>query len=273
MAERAAVVEVRTPEGVVFAWPLAGPVARFLAVAIDTAVILAAGGLGSRLLVGVAPLLADAATALTILLYFALWMGYGILLEGWNRGQTLGKRALGLRVIDIDGLRLGLGQVVVRNLLRAVDLLPGLYGVGGAACLLSPLGQRLGDIAAGTLVVRTRRTRAPDLTQAAAPSFNTLREHPALVARLRRNVSAREAAIALDAVLRRDRLEPRARVALFRDIATHLRGVARFPEAAVAALPDEQLVRAVVDVLFTRPGPRESAGNGGNGEDAEMLKC
>lgn len=91
-------------------------------------------------------------TGLPALLFFALTMAYYIVLESQN-GQTLGKRIMKLRVVAIDG-QLSLGKVVIRTLLRIVDALPFLYLVGFVIMLISKRKQRLGDMAAGTLVVR-----------------------------------------------------------------------------------------------------------------------
>src|ERR1039458_4594295 len=91
----------------------------------------------------------DVAAAVTTVLYFVISVVYGILLEWRWRGQTIGKRILGLRVLDIHGMRLQLSQIVLRNLLRFVDMLPAFYLVGGIACLFSRNAQRLGDLAVG----------------------------------------------------------------------------------------------------------------------------
>ena len=82
--------------------------------------------------------------------------------EWYWRGQTVGKRVLKLRVMDEQALRLEFSQIVVRNLLRFVDFLPGLYLVGGTACVLSRRFQRLGDLAANTIVVRNPEVDAAE---------------------------------------------------------------------------------------------------------------
>ena len=84
------------------------------------------------------------------LLYFLLVMAYYIGLEGTS-GQTLGKKAMGLRVVALDGA-LTWGKVVVRNLLRIVDGLPFLYLVGVISIAVSKKHQRIGDMAAQTVV-------------------------------------------------------------------------------------------------------------------------
>jgi uncharacterized RDD family membrane protein YckC len=249
-----ATLALRTPEGITFSLPLAGPASRMLAWSIDAACLAAAGSIIGGL-AGVFSLVApDAAAAIAALAYFVLQTGYGIACEWLWRGQTLGKRVLRLRVLDQQGLRLRPSQVVVRNLLRAVDVLPLCYLVGGAAMLLSRHAQRLGDFAAGTVVVRIERAGAPDLDQILPGKYNSLREHPHLEARLRRVIRPEEAWLALRALLRRDELEPGARVALFGELAAHLRSRVAYPAETVEALTDEQYVRNVVDVVFRAHG-------------------
>src|SRR5580765_4586307 len=132
---------------------------------------------------------ANLAGALYLITYFAISIGYAIACEWRWRGQTIGKRLLRLRVVDAEGLRLQFHQVVTRNLLRFVDMLPLFYFVGGVAVLLSRSCQRLGDIAANTIVIRHPKLSEPDLDQLLAGKFNSLREHPHLAARLRQHVS------------------------------------------------------------------------------------
>jgi uncharacterized RDD family membrane protein YckC len=199
----------------------------------------------------------DLSRALTMLTYFVLTIGYGIALEWFWRGQTLGKRLLRLRVMDVQGLRLQPSQVIIRNLLRFVDSLPALYGLGGIACFISRRSQRLGDLAANTIVVRVPKISDPDLEQLLAGKYNSLRDYPHLAVRLRQRVSPREAAVAVQALLRRDDLSPEARVDLFRDIAAHFRSLVPFPDEATYGTTDEQYVRNVVDILYTARPRRE----------------
>jgi uncharacterized RDD family membrane protein YckC len=227
-----------------------------------TMILMLVGVLGAVLL-GMSGL--DLALAFWILAYFVISIGYGVATEWLWRGQTVGKRLLRLRVMDVHGLRLQFHQVLMRNLLRFVDLLPGTYAVGGAACLLNRRAQRLGDLAANTVVVHLPRHREPDLDQLLSGKFNSLRQHPHLEARLRQRTSPAEARLALQALVRRDELAPAARLELFRDLADHFRTLVAFPPEAVEAMPDEQYVRNVVDVLFrTRGGDatsRETVGS------------
>jgi hypothetical protein len=145
-------------------------------------------------------------------------------------------------------LRLRPSQIVVRNLLR--DLLPGLYLIGGVCCVLSSRRQRLGDIAAGTIVIRTPQLKEPDVDQVLGRKFNSLAESRHLAARLRQKVPAKVAHLALEAILRRDEIQPAARLALFREFGEYLKNVVPYPAEIVEQLTDEQYVRNTVDVLF-----------------------
>jgi uncharacterized RDD family membrane protein YckC len=241
---------IRTPEGITFAQTLAGPMPRFLAWSLDAMIVFGLGwaiGLVFGLLGVLSP---DFARAMMLLAYFVISIGYGILLEWIWRGQTLGKRVLRLRVVDAEGLRLQLNQVVIRNLLRFVDMLPMFYLVGGIACFVSRRSQRLGDLAANTVVVRAPKRSEPDLDQLLAGKYNSLRQYPHLEARLRQRVAPAEARVAMRALLRRDSLDPAARVTLFAELAEHFRALTPFPAEAVEGMPDEQYVRNVVDVLY-----------------------
>ena len=243
-------LRLRTPEGITFALPLAGPVTRLLAWMLDVVVL---GMVSTLLSIAVAALgwmARDLAGAVATIGFFLLQLGYPMATEWLWRGQTLGKRAFRLRVVDVHGLRLQFSQIAIRNLLRAVDILPGVYLVGGLACLFSRHAQRLGDFAANTVVIRVPRLAQPDLEQLLAGKFNSLRAHVHLCARLRQRVAPDEAALALSALLRRDELDPVARVELFRELAVAFRAKVEFPPEATDGLADEQYLRNVVDVLY-----------------------
>ncbi len=241
---------IKTPEGIAFSMLLASPVTRFLAYAIDLACVSVATSL---LGVGIAFLnfiSVDFARAISILVFFVMQIGYGIGAEWAWRGQTVGKRLLRLRVMDAQGLRLQFSQIVMRNLLRFVDMLPAFYLVGGVTAFLNRRGQRLGDLAANTIVIRNPKLTEPNLDQLLGGKFNSLRQHPHLEARLRQRVSPAEATIALQAILRREEFEPVARVELFAQIADYFRSLVEFPPEVVEGITDEQYLRNVVDVLF-----------------------
>jgi len=243
-------LRIRTPEGVEFALPLAGPFIRLMAWLVDflvlfgLTIVLTFGAQLFRLIS------AELASTVNLLSLFIVPTAYGFLLEWYGRGRTIGKRVFRLRVVDAQGLKLTFGQVVLRNLLRAVDFLPAFYFVGGVTSVLSRRCQRLGDIAAGTVVIRQPKATEPDLRQLLAGRFNSLRTQPHLAARLRQRLGAAEASLALQALLRRDELDPAARIELYRDLADRFRAEVEFPPEVVEGLSDEQYIRDVVDILY-----------------------
>jgi uncharacterized RDD family membrane protein YckC len=140
---------VPTPEGIELTLRLAGPVPRAVAWLTDfllrLGVLLAAGWvLGMLGAFGWGTML--------IIAFLLEWLAMAAF-EVWADGATPGKRALGLMVLHDDGTPVGWPAALVRNLLRAVDFLPAAYGLGLAAMLINRDFKRLGDIAAGTVVV------------------------------------------------------------------------------------------------------------------------
>lgn len=248
---------IRTPEGIEFSLMLAGPVTRFLAWSVDLLVILASNKLLNVILGLLGIISRDLAVAASILGYFIVSIGYGIVTEWYWHGQTLGKRLLRLRVTDVHGLQLQFSQIVIRNLLRFVDSLPALYLVGGLACLINRRAQRLGDFVANTIVVWSPPADEPDLDQLLEGKYNSFRKYPYLEGRLRQHVSPAEARLALQSLLRRDEFEPRARIQLFRKIVAHFKTIVTFPQEATEGISDEQYVRNLVDALY-RPKTSDS---------------
>ena len=243
---------IETPEGVVFSYDLATPVSRALAWAVDAVAASGMAYMAARLCTAAGFLSRDWANSAAVALYFVISVGYAIVLEWRWRGQTIGKRLFGLRVIDGQGLRLQFPQIALRNLLRLIDALPVFYLVGGIAALASRNGQRLGDLAANTVVAHERHWEAPNLDQIAPAKYNSLLAYPHLAGRLRSLASPEAVGVAVRAAAQRDGYEPRARVALFADLAAYFRSLVSFPDPALEGLTDEQFVRSVLRVVFNR---------------------
>lgn len=152
-------VTIRTPEGVDLELTLAGAGSRMAAALLD-GVILAVVVVATLVAVTVLGLAAEPETG-TFLLGFASLLvtveviGYYVVFEGL-RGKTPGKMALGLRVTGAGGEPVSFVRAAIRNLVRIVDFLPVAYGVGLVTLLASPRNQRVGDLAAGTIVIRER---------------------------------------------------------------------------------------------------------------------
>lgn len=246
----AARLTIRVPEGVEFSLPLAGPGVRLTALALDLGVVSVVGSTLAKALGLLSFVSSDLAQAMTAVAYFVVTLVYGMVLEWAWRGQTVGKRVMKLRVMDAHGGRLELSQIVLRNLLRPVDALPVFYLVGGVACLLSSRLQRLGDMAAGTVVVRREELSIPDLDQLLGGRYNSMLPYTHLAARLRQRTPPELAGAALEALTRREEFEPEARLTVFREVAKRLRELVAFPSEAVETLSDEQYVRNAVEIVF-----------------------
>jgi uncharacterized RDD family membrane protein YckC len=158
-------VEIETPEHVVFSCSLAGPARRALAYVIDllvrAAIVIAIGTALSLASLGKGEISGWKLGAL-LLLMFALEWGYFVVCESLMNGRSVGKRALGLRVVTRDGLPVSFGASVLRNLLRAADFLPTGYAIGLLTMTLDPRFRRLGDWAADTMVIVEERPRLRD---------------------------------------------------------------------------------------------------------------
>jgi uncharacterized RDD family membrane protein YckC len=150
---------VETPEGCRIELRVAGPVSRARAWLIDFAiragvylvaaeVLLYFGGLGTG--------------AMLVLLFALEWL-YPTIFEARFGGATPGKRACKLTVLRDDGTPLDWGAAFIRNTLRVVDFLPFLYGAGIVTMFCTRDGKRLGDLAAGTIVVYSDEPRLPGI--------------------------------------------------------------------------------------------------------------
>jgi uncharacterized RDD family membrane protein YckC len=171
-------LEVRTPESIAFSYELAGVGSRFLAVAIDLIVQIAilllllwgitAGAShlpnafpSSRASSGEGRLARSLGIALAIAIVFAIFFGYFILFEALWNGQTPGKKLLGIRVVRDGGYPVDFMASLVRNLIRVGEAALGFYAISTVVAVLSPQNKRVGDLAAGTIVVRDSRMESP----------------------------------------------------------------------------------------------------------------
>ena len=180
-------------------------------------------------------------------------IGYGIGLEWFWHGQTLGKRTLRLRVFDANGLKLSFAQIAIRNLMRFIDSLPFLYLVGGTSAVLTRRHQRLGDLVANTIVIQKRQLAVPDWVKLNLDEkFNSLLEVPHLAARLRQQISPELVELAYQALLRRDELAPNVKLEVFRLLADRFRALVKFPDEITAGLTDERYVRNALQVALGR---------------------
>ncbi|MBD9602671.1 RDD family protein [Pseudomonas sp. PDM10] len=173
--------QVETPEGIDLPLRPAGLMVRALAFAID----LGLRGLIVGLLFIVLAFLGKLGAGLGSILLFVVSWWYMVLFEVLNQGRSPGKQWMGLRVVQDDGTPIGWSASLLRNLLRFVDMLPFGYFLGAISCLQHPTFKRLGDLAAGTLVIYREqplaRPQLPDI-QPRRPAFAlTLTEQRAIL--------------------------------------------------------------------------------------------
>ena len=195
---------IDTPENVAFGYEVAGLGSRFMAAIVDTLLILIIQVIVNLVLALViwgvlGQFISDEsalviwATALLGMVAFAFFWGYYIFFEmSWN-GQSPGKRWMGLRVICTNGTPITLTESIIRNLVRLIDFLPFYYGLGVVTMFINDQSRRLGDLAAGTLVVWDRPAiTLESLGMASSPVIPT------------RNISPRVAALPVERLSEQD---------------------------------------------------------------------
>jgi len=237
-------LNIDTPEQVALEFSLATVGSRFLALAVDTLVQIACGlmlfvavGLGA---VAASFTIQEAAPwlfAIGILGFFLIYYGYFAIFESvWN-GQTPGKRVIGLRVIHTSGRPVSVFEAILRNIVRVADQLPGIYAVGIVAVFLTERSQRLGDLAAGTVVVH-ERIRAGESREFASESA----AGPATTQHGGAKLTADEIAVIELFFRRREQLDTFGRERAARRIGQRVRQRLEI----TARIDDEQLLEEVV---------------------------
>ena len=261
---RAMTYAIRTPENVTFEYELAGVAARAVALLIDLVVMFALGATAMLVIAQLGPALGGFATALGWVAGFVIQFGYPAILEWAFDGRTAGKWVVGIRVLSDDGLRIDFVQSVIRNLVRILDMLPLMYLVGGTAALIDGDRRRLGDIAAGTIVVKVRRTHLPSAVVPPSARDNCFVDDPS-VAHAARRITAPERDAMVKLTLRRDELPLALRRDLFRDLAEHLE--ARLALERPSFFSEEKFVLNLTAVALADrsvqsgpPGPSISGG-------------
>jgi uncharacterized RDD family membrane protein YckC len=162
---------VATPEGCEIGLRIAGPVTRARAWLYDALIRMFFWFLLGML----ASFIGRFGMGLFFVSVFLLEWFYPVVFEVYRHGQTPGKRACGLMVLHDDGRPVGFGASFVRNSVRFVDFLPVLYATGFVASLLNADGKRLGDLAAGTVVVHVDVVKAPALNERAVEELGAQR--------------------------------------------------------------------------------------------------
>lgn len=261
-------VEVETPEHVAVSYALAGPGSRFAAFLIDSAILI--GVLLALLLVlvllivsGMPVPMIPATLAIVTLAMFAVVWGYFVYFEGFRDGQTPGKKRVGLRVVHEGGFPLTARGAAIRNLLRVIDIQPiPSWLVGGAFIVLHPRAQRLGDMAAGTIVVREVRagTLPEEEGSGGAP-----------------RLSEQEFDILREYALRREGLEREARARVSGKLVSHFAAYAAdLPQARLLDPSKPAQADMLLTVIYSDESARRAAsgtrGSSGSPAAAAMLR-
>ena len=247
---------VLTPEYVEFDFVLAGLYSRFLAWLVDGVIVIVIAWVAlalTNMLLFPVPGMASAAG---FVVWFLIEWGYAISLETLWSGQTVGKRMMGLRVIQESGVRIGFWQATLRNLARPFDRFPVLYLVGGTVALFSKSHQRLGDLMAGTIVVRERKLKIPSSVEHPEGETNLLKDGAFIARALKLPPDDQE--VLFTAAIRREELAMEARLKLFAALSKRLQEEHGFHKPD--HLSDEKLVlltdAAIVAELRTLRGGR-----------------
>jgi uncharacterized RDD family membrane protein YckC len=260
-------ITLATPEGVELDVALAGLGSRFAAALLDGIIqmfLIYGFGIAATLTVGfsVGPSSGDAAGWIILAVWF-VWsflvlFGYDIAFETLNRGRSIGKMAVGIRVVRVGGNPVGFVTSSVRNLLRIVDFLPLFYAVGIVSVLASQRNQRLGDMAAGTLVVRDPSRGAPKpppmphpgiYPPAQAPPAAAAPLDPSLQAWDVSMVSSDEMVAIRSFLSRRHTLDPGPRWNLAADMARRL-------QSKVSGAPVDLHPEVFLEMLYTAKSAR-----------------
>ncbi len=156
-------LSVETPEQININYQIAGIGSRFFAALLDTLllglIVIIGAYVNENFIEELGDFFGNWLGAIGGIVIFAIFWGYFMVFELTTNGQSPGKLALGLRVIKEGGYPINFADSAIRNLMRIVDFLPFCYGAGLLVMLLNQNWQRLGDLAAGTLVVRTTQTK------------------------------------------------------------------------------------------------------------------
>ncbi len=245
-----------TPEGVDLDLVVAGLGSRFMSSIVDTAVQVVV-----MIPLALVAALVEGGAAIAALGFFLTFFGYPTVCDAFLDGRTLGRRATGLRLVTDDGGRVGFLAAAVRNIVRVIDFFPAVYAIGTVVVVATTRGQRLGDLAAGTLVVRAaparQRSAVPGADRSAAPGAEAIDPGWATGPTLPEGagawdltrVTADDVQVVRAFLARRHGLDPAARHRVGSELARRLRPAVVGPDPG---LPDELLLEQILAVKAAR---------------------
>jgi uncharacterized RDD family membrane protein YckC len=247
--------QVITTEKVPITFRVAGLGSRFLAWLVDLGLLAVLAALGAGAAALLDALRPGVGSAVMLLWLFILQWGYFLLFEWLWAGQTPGKRAIGLRVLQMNGTRIAFLQAALRNILRVADALPFFYGLGFIVAVCNRHQRRLGDLAAGTFVVHLeRRTRAVRPLPDGPPLADKVLA--ALVRQRLGQLERLQQQALLDVCLRRDQLPLRARARMFGEMAEYFEQ--RLSLTRDEYQSDEKFVLQLAALLQSTPAAKQA---------------
>jgi uncharacterized RDD family membrane protein YckC len=247
------VFTIATPEGLELNLTLAGPASRFVSAIVDILIQLVVlvcaaivlGSLGDAGFGG-----GGVALAVWFAISFCVITFYDVFFEVFNGGRTPGKLLNGLRVVRVSGHPVTFLTSAIRNIVRPVDFLPSAYVLGAIVILATRKNQRIGDVVAGTLVVREPRRRgAPEATVVAPPA--PAARSPTSLGWDTSRITPEEVAAVRQFLERRTEIEYGARVQLAQTLAERLRPKVA---GAPADVRGEQFLLALLEAKRARGG-------------------
>jgi uncharacterized RDD family membrane protein YckC len=226
---------VETPENIFLEYELAGLGSRFIAFWIDTLIqifstfvlifvlMLIAGFAGA--LTGSVQLSQTLQTVFMVIALFILYQGYYIFFEVRWKGQSPGKRLMKLRVISENGIPVTFYQATIRNILRIIDMLPPVffipsYGLGSLTLMVSQNSKRIGDYAAGTLVIKEQGFHGFEI-------FASVQTQPAYTKKIQipltKRIQGLDYYLLREFFFRKNTLQPELRQRIVSRLASHIR--------------------------------------------------
>ncbi len=258
---------VVTPENVQLDFEIAGLTTRFVAWLIDFLFMLIAFFVAAWAISVFGIVSQYLVMALVVIAFFLINQGYFVFFELKTGGSTPGKRIMKIRVIQDTGVKITFYNSFLRNIMRFLDSLPLLtmlappfmiLHVGALVAFFHPLNRRLGDMVAGTVVVRERSFPAPGRIIAEGDKYSTLLEDFRLREKIKRMVTTPEKEAMIEACLRAEEIEFSHRMEIFTRLGRRMRSKLDLPPMEFSS--DEKLVRNVTAILLgAQPPSSESA--------------
>lgn len=244
--------KIFTEEGVFFEYSLANLYSRMYAFVTDQLLIIAICSVLSTALLLFSFISPNLYVVLSTVLFFIIQQGYFIYFEYKWSGQTPGKRMMQIRVAHINGFDLQLNQIIIRNLIRMADGLPFFGALGGVVGFFSKNHQRLGDMAAATIVLDVKKRMDLPFESLPINKFNSMLKYPHLCAKLRKVVTPEEVKIVFELLHRKKTIQSAASFELYEKAKVYFQKKVAFPDEELVNMSAEMYLINLVNILSGR---------------------